>query len=328
MAKEVVQLNGKAYDAITGVQLHDVVKPPVASPAKRPVNHAKAHQPQASRTLMRKAVHKPTHGLKRQLHVQGALSHSAGIAIPVKHSASQLNQHRLEKAKQIERSHKISKFKPATNIPITFAAVPVQQAPDEKPGNTPPVAPPPAPTNKPQDIFEQAIEQASHFVDISERKKHYKQKARRHALSMSAGLFALLLIAAFSAYQNSPGLQVKIAGLRAGISTAAPNFAESGFAYNGVTAEQSRLIIGLNDNGKEYQLSKEKTNWSSQEMIDHISSIDETGHSNYSVYTTGGYTVYKFGTNQATWIKDGIWYQVNGLENLSDTQIQALVRNT
>lgn len=333
MTKEVVELNGKTYDAVTGLQLHDVVKPVVhqaddSPTAHRQPNHTKAHQPQASRILMRKAVKKPGPGLKRQVHVQSALSHSSAAIIPVKHSATQIDTKRLEAAKQVERSHKISRFHPIRDIPVTYAAVPVQQVPEDKPGNTPPVTPPPVPTNKPEDIFEQAIERANSYVDLAAHRKHLTKKARRHAMSMSAGVLALLIIAAFGAYQNSPGLQLKVASLHAGVSTTMPNFTASGFAYNGVGHDQSRLIIGLKDGGKEYQLSEQKTNWTAQEMIDHISSIDESGQTNYATYTTDGYTVYKFGTNQATWVKDGVWYQVNGRENLTDTQLRALVHNT
>lgn len=348
MNKQVITLQGKAFDTITGTVVHDVVRPKSAgkqppksvtkqvpatqshhsSQAHAAANHIQAHHTQPSRTLMRRAVHKPGLGLKRQAHVQGALAHPNTATIVPKQSVASIDIARLSKAQQAEKNHKVHHFNTAADMPIIFTSVPVRHAPQDIPDNTPPVTPPPTPTNKPFDIFEHAIENASHFVDISAQKSHFKKKARRHAMSMTAGAFAFLLIAGFAAYQNTPGIQLKAAGIRAGIATATPNFAGSGFAYNGVTTEQSRLVIGLKDSHGQYQLSEQKTNWSSSEMIQQVSAIDASGQTNYSTLQMSTNTVYRFGTTQATWVKDGVWYQVNGDQSLSETQLKSLVQNT
>jgi hypothetical protein len=339
MNKQVITLQGKAYDAVTGAVIHDVVRPKpvhkkttetVAKPphTRSGTNHLHAHAVQPSRILMRRAVKKPGKSTKRQLHVQTALSHSSTTIIAPKHSVAYLDIDRLSKAQQVDKHHNVSHFDTAMDMPVTFAAIPVRQAPQDIPAGIPPTAPPPTQTNRPVDIFEHAIENATHFVDIASQKSHFKKKARRHALSMAAGTLAFLLIAGFAAYQNTPGIQLKLAGIRAGVATAKPNFEASSFAYNGATAEQSRLVIGLKDSHGQYQLSEQKTNWSGSEMIEQVSAIDASGQTNYSMLQAGFSTVYRFGSTQATWVKNGIWYQVNGDNGLTEAQLKDLVQNT
>jgi hypothetical protein len=348
MSQEIIRLKGKAYDAVTGTVIHDVVKTPAhkntASTASAPIkaqvaveaeqphrsnaNHLKAHAAQPSHTLMRHAVKKPSKSTKRQLRAQGELAHANARAIALKHSAEQIDTARLSKAQQVQKHHRVNHFGAPMGVPITFTGIPVRQLPEDIPVNDPPVAPPPTPTNKPVDLFEHAIENATNFVDITAHRMHFKQKYRRHMLSAASGALALALIASFAAYQNTPGLQLKVAGFRAGVATATPDFTATGFAYNGATADKSRLVIGLKNDSGSYQLSEQKTNWSSEDMITQISSVDASGQTNYNTVQAGGHTVYRFGTTQATWVKDGIWYQVNGAQGLTEDQLSALVQNT
>ncbi len=342
MSQEVIRLQGKAYDAVTGALVADAVKtskkPAVrhATVAKLPstsvhhstINHLKAHAAQPSRTLMRRAVKKPGQSLKRQVHVQGALTRPLPATIAVKHSAAQVDTERLRKAQEVPKHQRVNRFGVPTEVSLKFADIPVRQAPDTIPSNDPPVTPPPTPTNKPTDIFEHAMHNATNFIDISAHRAHFKKVTRRHMLSAASGTLALLLIAGFAAYQNTPGLQLKLAGFRAGIATATPDFGATGFAYNGATADHSRLVIGLKNASGSYQLSEQKTNWSGQDMISQVSAVDASGQANYSTMQAAGNTVYRFGSTQATWVKDGIWYQVNGNQSLTDKQLAALVQNT
>lgn len=346
MSQEVIRLKGKSYDAVTGAVIDRAAKSPkyhqVESAVSIPIktatptqsvrgvslNHLKAHAAQSSRTLMRHAVKKPSKSTKLQLHVQSEIAHASPHAIALKHSAEQIDIARLSKAQQIQKHHRVSRFNAPAETPIRFAAIPVRQLPEDTPAGNPPVAPPPTPTNRPIDIFEHAMANATNFVDITAHRALFKQRYRRHMLSAASGALALVLIAGFAAYQNTPGLQLKVAGFRAGVTTATPDFGATGFAYNGATADKSRLVIGLKNNKGSYQLSEQKTNWSSEDMITHISAIDATGQTNYNTVQTADNTVYRFGTTQATWVKDGIWYQIHGTQGLTEAQLKALVQNT
>lgn len=345
MSQEVIRLQGKAYDAVTGSLVRGTAQeassrhadptirssqahPSSTHPQRSGVNPLKAHAVQPAHTLMRRAVQKPGQSLKRQVHVQSALTHPGAAAITVKHSVSHVDPERLSKAQQIQKYYKVNRFGEQTDIAIKFAPIPVQPLPDTIPSNDPPATPPPMPTNKPVDIFEHALANATNFVDLQAHKQYFKKKTRRHMLSVASGALALLLIAGFAAYQNTPGLQIKVAGYRAGVATATPNFAASGFAYNGTKADHARLVIGLKGNGANYQLSEQSTNWSGQDMIDQVSSVNASGEANYTTLQAANSTVYRLSGSQATWVKDGIWYQVSGTKSLTDTQLKSLVQNS
>jgi hypothetical protein len=63
-------------------------------------------------------------------------------------------------------------------------------------------------------------------------------------------------------------------------------------------------------------------------MIQHVSSVSASGKPNYRGVKVGDHTVYRFDDRQATWVKDGVWYQLSGTAPLSDTELHALVTNS
>ena len=389
-SKSVIELNGKRYDAVTGVVVTSVAHAPAitapAAPPKPPVkrtrtiisdvvavrrhpksqatlapasvrlaakqvksvtppktigksttkstavlvNHTVAHKPQAAQTLMRAAVSKPEPGFKKQINVQTSLQHAVPSLIVKKLSASTITPERLERAKTVERSQKITKFDYTNAHHVTpgIAHIPVQAAPD-KPASEPVAAPSPQPTNKPLDMFEQALVNATNFVDTKAHRAGFQKKARRHTASLAASTLALFIIGAFAVYQNTPGLQLKFAGMQAGFSTTMPNLKAAGFAYTGVSAHSGKLTLGLSDsNGQKYQLSQTTTNWSSTDMIQSISATDASGYPNYQTVTAGETPIYRFDNTSATWVKNGKWYQVTGTGSLTNDQVKALAQNS
>lgn len=313
------------------VAAHAAVKPaaPVSSPRRRAhttARHLPAHQPQTTHTLMRRAVHKPGPSVKRQINVQTALQTKVSATLVKKFSVGVVEPNRIIRAKNIHRSRLISRFgREAHRVAPSVAHIPVKTPPAD---SEPPLAPAPHTTNKPLDIFEQAVANASHFVDIKNHRAGLKKRARRHAAGMAAGIIALVVIAGFAAYQNTPGLQLKLAGFRAGVATAhTPDFKAAGFAYRGVHASFGKLVIGLSNAGKQYQLTQQNTNWSNSDMIQGIGSVDASGTPDYNTLQVGATSVYRFGNNSATWIKNGNWYQLSG-EALTNNQVASLVKNS
>lgn len=287
--------------------------------------HTTPHKPQTAHTLMRNTVKKPSTSLKKQANVQGTLQHKTPSLITSKTSAYSIAPQRLQRAQSVPRSEHVSRFSEGAShhVAITYAPIAVKPAPTKPVGVA---APAPQPNNKPLDIFEQALANATNFRELP-NKAHFNKKVRRHVVSMASGILALFVIAGFLAYQNTPGLQVKVAGMKAGISTGLPNFAQAGFAYQGTTAKSGKVTIGFTGNGNHYQLTQQTTNWSADEMIEHVASTDASGTPNYSTVTANGNTVYRFNNTSATWVKDGNWYYVSGSGSLSDSQVKSLVSN-
>jgi hypothetical protein len=177
-------------------------------------------------------------------------------------------------------------------------------------------------------MFEHALANANHYVDLQASKLHFRKKARRHVVSMAAGTLALLIFAGFAFYQNTPGLQFKVAGAKAGVATSMPNFKSAGFAYDGVKAEQGKLVVGFSNASGSYRLSQQATNLSSADIIDEMAATDASGNPDYTTVDAEGLTVYRFSDHSAVWVKNGTQYTVNGTGSLTDAQVQALAQNS
>jgi hypothetical protein len=300
--------------------------PRKSAPSSRQINHAARHAPQHAKTLVRRTVKQPASGLKKQLHVQGTVAHTTAQSIPVKHTAIHVDATRLHRAEAAEKHAQVSRFHAPAAVPVTSAPVPVRHAPVAP--VAPQAEPPIAHHNNSADMFENAIANATHYVDIAERKVHFKKKARRHALGMTTGVFALMLLGGFMTYQNTPTLQIKVASSVAGVSTRVPDFASAGFTYEGVSNNGIKLVYGFKNDLARYQLVEQTTNWTGEQMISSVSSVAANGLPNYTELQVGDQTVYKFNDRHATWVSNGIWYQIHGDQPLSDAQFAALVRNT
>jgi hypothetical protein len=311
----------------TPVKVHT---PATSKPAHTAANHVSVHRPQSAVTLIRTAVKKPAPSLKAQTTVQGELAHQVPGRIEVKRHASTIDTNRLVRATTVSTSPMVSHHgKQPAKIETAVAPLAVQPVPvPVKPeGEVPSAAPAPQHGNNPQDIFNHALANASGFKDVREHRAHFRKHTRNHVASMAAGTLALLLIAVFAFYQNSPGMQIRVASVKAGVATQTPNFAAAGFAYNGATAANGKLTVGFTDGQGKYQLTQQATNWSSNDMIQDISATDASGKPNYSTINADGTTVYRFNNTGATWVSNGKWYSVTGTKALSNDQVKSIVEN-
>jgi len=345
MSKQTITINGKRYHAITGELLIDVASPEdhdalanthkisVNTVAVKPVvKPAPQHTAKPSQTLMRSAVKKPSakaSAIRVQHEIETEL---LSLSVAQKPSVTSVSHARLERAQSTLRSEQISRFQngeTVSKLPVQHAHVPVRIAPDKpEEVDLPAGAPQPKPSNSPEDMFTRAIANAQHHADIKAHTRAYKIKVRRHFASLAVGASALLVIVGFATYLNVPSLQIRIAGMQAGVSTTNPNFSKAGFAYTGVNATQSKRVIGLKTAESSYRLVQQPTNWAGGQMIDHISSVNASGTPNFKTLQFGDQTVYRLNNGNATWVKNGTWYQLNGDRAIGDTQLQTLVQNS
>lgn len=298
-------------------------------------NHTKSVQPQSSQTLMRAAVKRPTPSFHKQAQTKAALQHAVPSLIVPKKSVVAVDTSRLVRAQQTSRSPLIAHH---TNPQVSkvlpqFGPLAVTPVPSNPQAPMPGTAPAPQPHNKPDetpkptDIFEHALANATHFVDVQSHRAHYNRKVRSHVTSMAAGMLALLVIAGFAFYQNSAGLQFKVASFHAGVATHMPNLKAAGFAYDGVKSDGDSVVVGFSDPSGNYRLSQQATNLSGQDVVNNLGATDASGNPDYSTVQAGHTTVYRFGANTATWVQDGTLYTVNGTGNLTNQQVESLVNN-
>jgi len=292
MNTHIIELNGKHYDAITG----EPVKESVVKSSRMVAKHVKPRQPASSQTLMRNVVKKP---------------------------AGKINVVRAESAKNVPKSDQVHRY---GHIEVKYVEVPVRHQPHPpKKTHTSHAGPRSTTAN----IFESAVAEASGYVDMAKHHKHLKKKTRHHVVSLVAGSFAFLALMGFALFQNTPGMQVGVAGLRAGVATAGPNYEAAGFAFNGVKSDDDKRITGLvTDDGSELQLVESKVGLSEEQALDQISSVDASGTPDYDVVDMGSRTVYRLNNGNAFWVGDGTLYQLNNAASVSDEQLQSLADNS
>lgn len=292
-------------------------------------NNVKHRSAQSSTTLMRRAVARPKPSLRKQVNASGTLQHKIPSLIHHTPSIGSIEPGRLVHSHSVSKNPLVSHHGKNSSVTAQFAPIQVQTAPKPHQTNQPPASVP-APhsgSDTPTNIFEQAMANAENYIDIHARKASFKKHRRSHALSMAAGTFALLLITAFAFYQNSPGVQFKVASVRAGVSTHMPNFAETGFAYTSVKTQDGKLVIGFSGVSGNYHLSQQSTNMSSNDMISSIGSTDASGNPSYQTVQAGNTTIYRFSNVEATWVSNGTWYTVSGTGPISNDQVIKLAHN-
>ncbi|HEY4160747.1 MAG TPA: hypothetical protein VGM08_01670 [Candidatus Saccharimonadales bacterium] len=304
-------------------------------------NHVRHHVAQHSRTLRRDAVPTPEFSTHNTLRPQSALQHKVPGFIAFKKSAANVDAERLVRAQTAPKSPLVARHHVAvpTGFAPMFAPLAVQPMPStppatpapndpNNPGNGGEPVPPPQQGNQPLDMFEAAITRANNFVDIKAHTTRYRQKARLHVASMVGGSLALVIIASFIAYQNSPALQLKVAAYRSGVSTGAPDLATAGFTYNGARAGDGKLTLGLKGPRGTYQLTQTNTNLSDADMIQAVGSTDASGTPVYQTVMAGNTMVYRFNNTNATWVSNGEWYTLSANCPVTDQQIRTIVQHT
>lgn len=180
------------------------------------------------------------------------------------------------------------------------------------------------------DMFEQAVAEASHFIDIKIAQEKEQRRLRRQRMMFAGGGAAACVVLLLAFYVQTPGLQMRLAGIRTGVRAAVPDIGAAGLSYQGVRIQNDKRIITLKDSvGRQYSFIQQPTNWNEQEMVKYASPAAAGGDAavRSADLTTAGIRLYRTG-NKVMWIKDGTWYQFVGNEALSDAQLKELARNS
>ncbi|MBP6005550.1 DUF4367 domain-containing protein [Candidatus Saccharibacteria bacterium] len=129
---------------------------------------------------------------------------------------------------------------------------------------------------------------------------------------LAGSALALAVILVYVWQVNYPSLALKIAGARAGIATSVPGYLPSGWQLSReIKVEDNSLTYSLVNTADRATMavSQQASQWTDQDLIeDYISSISDS----YQALRTGGQTLYIYGDNQISWIKDGLWYRIEG----------------
>ena len=344
---DIIQLNGKRYDARTGhlLSIPKVNKPQAPSKpqgkkikvshetsenSKKPHLH---HRIERAKTLMRQTVQKPTPAKQ--------IEHKSSASPKVHHRAHrsdrlQIDPERLARAHQTAKNHLVNRFgtqKAASTIKFITVDLPVQPEPaEEAPGpNEDWIPPSQAKTaDHAQSVWEEAIDHAT-----SHTQPRAKRLGRRHRLSQKLGVstnlvnvgaiaLSVILLAGFIVYQNVPNLSMQLAAQRAGVPGALPGYQPSGFGLSGpiqYRSGQITLNFQSHSDKRQFQIRQQSSDWSDVTLVkDYL--VPE--HATFQTRQAGNKTVYIYDNHNATWVDNGVWYQVEGNSSLNNEQLLQL----
>lgn len=303
--------------------------------ARRNVKPVTAHSPERSKTLMRHTVKTPAIKSNRIENVQApadvAKQQPKVLGAKPKLSSEVVDNDRARRANNVRRSGQVTRFKRQKATEYRAAATTATAAQIAAPAEVVQPAPQAAPATLPEkDVFERAVDTATSHEEPAHKegaKSKARRGVRRHArwVSITAIVFAAVILGGFIAYQNKIELQLQLASAKAGFAAAMPGFHPVGYAADNLTYGPGKVAIGYSGpDNKSYKIVQKSSNWDSQTLLENFVA---TSGQPYDAYKASGRTVYVYGNGNATWVSGGVWYQVNDNGTLSKDQIIELANS-
>lgn len=291
-------------------------KPAVNRPA---AHHAKHRKPQSSKTLLRQAVSKPI------------------IEVPTTTNASKVKPRtpesvRLERASAVPKSRVITRFGNLSQpepIPQKVAPLAVKQPPAHAAGHqhqTTHHKPATVHESPAEAHFKKALANAHAHEHHAAKRPHKRRIAHKLGLSRKGTKFAtatlaVLLLVGFFAYQNIPNISMRIAATRAGFSAQMPGHTPAGFGVSG-PVQYGPGYVAVNfasrSDDQNFKVSQRVSSWNSEALADNF--LNENGKQ-YQTYQDKGRTIYVYDGHNATWVNGGVWYQIEGTNNLKNDEL-------
>lgn len=357
--KNFIEINGKKYDAITGRMIEDsssnsskvqpiatvtpkmnsgVVDGFVRKPKKVGSSRTQAKpvpkQAQKSNTLMRASVKKPEPVAKK---IQASKP-----SIQKSHLGSSVK--RTQVAMQTPKSQHVQKYGADQHrtsvVKTTSTALAVKhqneanaaQSSQKTPANNSHTAVESHSIKSDRDkMINKALENANahEAIDHSGKTHHKKKRSKlskelgisKKAASISSAVLAMVLLVGFFTIQNVPNLSMRIAATRAGFDAEMPGYRPSGFSFKGpinYSPGQVTVSFKSNSDGRYYDVKQQASNWNSDALLSNY--VVAEGKT-YQTYLDRGRTLFIYDGSNATWVDDGVWYQVEGDSDLTTDQL-------
>lgn len=334
--KQTLVINGKVYDAVTGLPV--AAPDPVVVHESQPKTSVSAPQTAPVVTTPRNPHHaKNIHSATKR----SSTLRREFVAKPVTKSQPHATRRRPTVG-GIERSEMIQRFAPHPQ-PITSIARPktVQPRLDITPVKAKPSsiiaqkhalvtsqAPvSPSPSLSSRSVREQLIAERLASVDTAAPAKAPK-KARTglffkqpRMASLVTASFAVIVLGGYFTYLNMPGLSVRVAAAQADVAANYPDYHPDGYSFNGPVAFASgQVAIDFRANGgtNKYTVTQQKSTWDSQAVYDNV--VARVADDSYVTNSQQGLTIYTF-KGEAAWVNKGILFTISGDAPLSNEQL-------
>jgi len=295
---KIVIINGRKYDAKTGLPL-----PEVSKPAGATSHSTKLHASmQRSKTLLRRVVKRPP--VSERKTTPGRAGRVMDIAKSPK--VSRFGKSNAQKAlpdkKEVEDMS-------AQKHPIVERAVSGIASAVKTTQKTA------------KQIKNDAISSALAQNSIEAVKKSF---FARHPKSITIILVSIViaLLGGYFTYTSMPGLSVRFASFQAGIDASYPEYRPDGYSLDGpITYGEGEVTIKFkaNTGSTKFTIKQQRSSWDSTAVLDNI--VKKQVGENYLTSTQNGLTIYSYDSNGA-WVNDSILYTIEGDAPLSTEQIR------
>jgi len=332
--KQYIIVNGRAYDAVTGMPRPDakiekieiVKKPEEQSHITRGTDIQNLHtrRVQKSATLNRRHVKQPMAApLARKNR-------------PNYQSSASTSQHsEIKKFAPVEKTTQkpVRADRPATTHPVvhrakkqtTSTAMQLRQARTIRPTEqTKQVTTKPVQQAAPRsakELKQQAISEALAKQTPVAKKPKTARRRMNWVSALSVG-FAVMLLGGYLTYLSMPNISIKIAAIQSGIDAKYPGYKPDGYALNGpISFKNGEVAIkyAYADGSSEYTLTQQKSSWNSAAVKEYFAEKSDSP----TTMLVDGLTIYKSG-NDAAWVNGGILYHISGNAQLSGEQIRKI----
>jgi len=310
-----------------------------ANKARAQVNTIKPRTPQASKTLARRHIRKPSFAMKPAIKPQLPIE-MAPISplLAPKRSASSVDPRRQQRAASTLRHPAIHRFKmPATHTVVKdIPVIPVSPAPHEAkiplaiPAATAAAPAKPTPAKQPKqaakphsDIFTKALAKANSHEQPAPKIRR-RLSAKRRLANALAVVATFLIIGGFLTYLNLPGIQMRIASFQAGFSASLPTYTPTGYALEGgVQRSGNTISLTFRSGDQMYRITQQRSNWNSQTLLDSAIALNSGNHQ--TIQKNGQIIyIYEDGGTNAAWVNGGVRYDLTGNAHLSEDEVAAI----
>lgn len=317
MSETTITINGRRYDAHTGLPLEDtkeeaLLKESVKAPVKpvqaraRVAPSAAVHiAAQKSHTLNRKIVKNPT----------PIGTTSPRQSITKSPSITKFAPRPVVPPKKTPLSPHVSDIAPRPH-PLVQKAHLAKKPVQTRTSHTP------AQVLKNESIAA-AMAKAPSKKQAAKALPRTRSKFARLTSTASVAL-ALLMLAGYFTYLNMPNLSTRIAAAQAGIDASYPEYKPDGYSLSGPVAYgqgQVSMKFAANAGSQSYKIDQAKSSWDSTAVLDNY--VKKKAGENYITYNERGLTIYTFDGN-AAWVNGGILYTISGDAPLSSDQIRRI----
>lgn len=302
--KQTILINGRHYDATSGLPVDSPVAPKQESVRK--VAHAPSTQIhsslQKSKTLNRRVVQKNA---------------------PATRATMPRNQ--APKHMDITRSSSISRFAPRPVVkptPVQSDMIkPTAHPLVQKTHHASTMRQMAKPVHKPSHVIKnEAISKALDSPIKSKSKSSLKRRFPR-AFSVASASMAVLLLAGYLTYLNMPTISIRVAAVQSGINATYPEYRPTGYRLDGPIAYndgQVSMRFAANAGPQSFNITEKRSNWNSSAVLENY--VEPKAGKDYSIHTQSGLTIYAY-DNNAAWVNAGVLYTIEGNAPLSKDQV-------